>query len=237
MTEIDTAEFDSELNDSADGTVKAPPNAPPTTELSARDRRIVRTCLLMLAALTVGTWIGVATSPYLVNNYPLVLIGISPLSRHMILVAPLVGAPMVLLVGGLRSLAFTAVTYFLGRSIGEPGLVWLEQRSENAGRFVRWLERLFQRWSYLAVFIFPVGVMACVAGVARMRPVGFFAAATAGIAFRLSLYVWLADSIREPIMRLLEFIRLYQMPATGVLVVAIGAYQIYKRRRRGNLSA
>lgn len=191
----------------------------------------------MLAALTVGTWIGVATSPYLVNNYPLVLIGISPLSRHMILVAPLVGAPMVLLVGGLRSLAFTAVTYFLGRSIGEPGLVWLEQRSENAGRFVRWLERLFQRWSYLAVFIFPVGVMACVAGVARMRPVGFFAAATAGIAFRLSLYVWLADSIREPIMRFLEFIRIYQVPATVVLVIGIGIYQVYKRRRRGSQGA
>jgi membrane protein DedA with SNARE-associated domain len=187
----------------------------------------------MLAALTVGTWIGVATSPYLVNNHPLVLIGISPLSRHMILVAPLVGAPMVLLVGGLRSLAFTAVAYFLGRSIGEPGLVWLEQRSENAGRFVRWLKRFFQRWSYLAVFIFPLGVMACVAGVARMRPVGFFAAATAGIAFRLSFYVWLADSIREPIMRFLEFIRIYQVPATVALVIGIGTYQVYKRRRRG----
>ncbi len=191
----------------------------------------------MLATLTVGTWIGVATSPYLVNNHPLVLIGISPLSRHMILVAPLIGAPMLLLVGGLRSLAFTAVSYVLGRSIGEPGLVWLEQRSENAGRFVRWLERFFQRWSYVAVFIFPLGVMACVAGVARMRPVGFFAAATAGIMFRLSLYVWLADSIRGPIMRLLEFIRIYQVPATVVLVVGIGAYQVYKRRGRGSQRA
>ncbi len=191
----------------------------------------------MLATLTVGTWIGVATSPYLVNNHPLVLIGISPLGRHMILVAPLIGAPMVLLVGGLRSLAFTAVSYVLGRSIGEPGLVWLEQRSENAGRFVRWLERFFQRWSYLAVFVFPLGVMACVAGVARMRPFGFFVAATAGIAFRLSLYVWLADSIRGPIMRLLEFIRIYQVPATVVLVIGIGAYQVYKRRGRGSQRA
>ena len=151
----------------------------------------------------------------------------------MILVAPLVGTPMVLLVGGLRSLAFTAVSYFLGRSIGEPGLVWLEQRSENAGRFVRWLERFFQRWSYLAVFIFPLGVMACVAGVARMRPFGFFAA----IAFRLSLYVWLADSMRGPIMRLLEFIRIYQVPATVVLVIGIGTYQVYKRSGRGSQGA
>ncbi len=233
MTELDTAESDSELNDPGDRAV----TARPTAELSARDRGIVRACLYMLATLTVGTWIGVATSPYLVNNHPLVLIGISPLSRHMILVAPLVGAPMVLLVGGLRSLAFTAVSFFLGRSIGEPGLVWLEQRSKNAGLFVRWLERFFERWSYLAVFIFPLGVMACVAGVARMRPFGFFAAATAGIMFRLSLYVWLADSIRGPIMRLLEFIRIYQVPATVVLVIGIGTYQVYKRRGRGSGAA
>ena len=217
--------------------IEQQPRSSATAELNARDRKIVRACLLMLATLSVGTWVGVATSPFLVNNYPLVLIGISPLSRHMILVAPLVGAPMVLLVGGLRSLTFTAVSFFLGRSIGEPGLVWLEQRSENAGRFVRWLERFFQRWSYFAVFIFPLGVMACVAGVARMRPFGFFVAAAAGITFRLSLYVWLADSIRGPIMRLLEFIRVYQIPATVVLVIGIGSYQVYKRRGRGRRGA
>ncbi len=53
----------------------------------------------------------------------------------------------------------------------------------------------------------------------------------------LSLYVWLADSIRGPIMRLLEFIRVYQFPATVVLVVGIGTYQMYKRRRRGSQGA
>jgi membrane protein DedA with SNARE-associated domain len=229
LTELDTAKSDSELNDPIDRAAAAPSAA----DQNARDRKIVRVCLLMLGALTVGTWIGVATSPYLVNNYPLVLIGISPLSRHVILVAPLVGAPIVLLVCGLRTLTFTAVSYFLGRSIGEPGLVWLEQRSENAGRFVRWLERFFQRWSYLAVFVFPQGAMACVAGVARMRPFGFFVTATVGITFRLSLYVWLADSISGPIMRFLEFIRIYQFPATVVLVIGIGTYQVYKRRGRG----
>ena len=79
--------------------------------------------------------------------------------------------------------------------------------------------------------------MGCVAGVARMRPFGFFAAAIAGITFRLSLYVWLADSIRGPIMSLLEFIRVYQVPATVVLVIGVGTYQVYKRRGRGSLGA
>jgi membrane protein DedA with SNARE-associated domain len=231
--ERNTIDLDSEQGDPP-GEIAAPP---PAVALTAQDRRIVRVCLMVLATLTVGTWIGVASSPYLVNNHPLLLIGISPLSRHMILVAPLVGAPMVLLVGGSRSLAFTAVSYVLGISLGEAGLVWIEQRNEKSGRFVRWLQRFFQRWSYLAVFIFPLGVMACVAGVARMRPVGFFAAATAGIAFRLSIYVLIADSIRGPILGLLEVIRVYQFPATVVLVIAIGTYQLYKRRRRGGEGA
>jgi len=203
-----------------------------TAGLSDRERKIVRGCLFALGALSVGTWIGVASSPYLAVNYPLVLVAISPLGRHMVLVAPIVSTGWLLLVGGARSLTFTAFSYQLGRTLGEPGLLWLDQRAQKAARFVRWLERFFQRWSYAAVLIFPLGVMAGIAGVARMRPVGFFICATIGIALRLSLYIWLASSIREPIMALLEFIRAHQAPATAVCVVGVGSYQFIKWRRR-----
>lgn len=200
--------------------------------LNSEERRIVRGCLFALGALVVGTWIGIASSPYLVINYPLLLVGISPLSRHMILVAPVVGPWWLLLVGGARLLIFTALAYLLGRTLGEPGLSWLDQRADKTARFVRWLERFFQRWSYFAVFVFPLGAMACVAGVARMRPVGFFICAISGIAFRLSLFAWLASSIREPLMIVLEFIRTYQLPATGLCVVSVAAYQFFKWRRQ-----
>ena len=203
-----------------------------TAARSPRDRRIVRGCLVVLGALSVGTWIGVGSSPYLVNNYPLVLVGISPISRHIILVAPIVSLPMLFLVGGLRSLTFTTFSYFLGRSLGEPGLVWLEQKAERAGRFVRWLEGFFLRWSYLAVFVFPLGVMACIAGVARMRPGGFFLAATLGLALRMTLYILLADAIRGPIMILLDWLRTNQFAATVAVAGSIAGYQIYKYRRR-----
>jgi uncharacterized membrane protein YdjX (TVP38/TMEM64 family) len=143
---------------------------------------------------------------------------------------------MFLLVGGTRSLAFTGVSFFLGRALGEPGLVWLDARAGRFARFVRWLERFFQRWSYLAVFIFPLGAMAAVAGVARMAPTGFFITASIGIVFRMSLYAWLAESIRGPILALLEVIRTYQGPATGVLIVCVAAYQFSKWRRRESAS-
>jgi len=203
-----------------------------TAGLSSAERRIVRGCLFALGVLAVGTWIGVASSPYLATNYPLTLVGISPLGRHIVLVAPLVTPGWLLLIGGARSLIFTAFSYKLGRTLGEPGLVWLDQRTEKTARFVRWLERFFRRWSYFAVFVFPLGVMAGIAGVARMRPVGFFICATCGIAFRVSLYIWLASSIREPIMALLEFIRANQVPATAVCVLGVSSYQYIKWRRR-----
>lgn len=207
-------------------------DAAPTAGLSPRDRMIVRGCLAALGALSVGTWIGVGSSPYLVNNYPLLLVGISPISRHFILVASLVATPLLLLVGGLRSLAFTTFSYFLGRSLGEPGLVWLEQRSKRAGRFIRWLERFFLRWSYFAVFVFPLGAMAFVAGVARMRPLGFFAVAIPGIAFRLTLYVLLGESMREPILNFLAFLRTHQLPLTIACALSMAMYQLYKHKWR-----
>ena len=199
---------------------------------SATEQRIIRGCLIGLGILVVGTQIGVASSPYLVNNYPLVLIGISPLSRHIILVAPLVGVPLVFIVAGTRTLAFTALAYWLGRTLGETALTWIDQRSKGTSRFVRWLEQFFQRWSYLAVFFFPLGLMACIAGVSRMQPAGFFAAAIPGIAIRLGVYAWFGESLREPILTGLAYVRTYQIEATVLLVLGIGCYQLVKYRSR-----
>lgn len=187
----------------------------------------------MIGVLTVGAWTGLAFAPYLMSNYPLVLIGISPASRHMVFVAPIVGPWLVLLVGGGRTLLFTTTAYFLGRAIGEPGLLWLDQHSKNFSRFVRWLQRLFQRWSYFAIFIFPLGAMASIAGAARIPPVPFFICAIAGITFRLSVLVLLAESIREPLMVFIELVRTYQLPGTVICVVGVVGYQLWKRRGPG----
>ena len=213
---------------------------PPTDEAEAaaprspEEQRIIRGCLIALGILVVGTQIGIAFSPYLVNNYPLLLVGISPLSRHVVLVAPLVGFPLLLLVCGTRTLAFTALAFWLGRGLGDEALVWLDERSKGAARFVRMMERFFRRWSYVAVFLFPLGAMACIAGVAGMPPARFFAVAIPGIVFRLGVYSWFGESLREPILALLEIIRTYQVEATAVLVVSIATYQLFKYYSRRN---
>ena len=200
--------------------------------LGPEQRRVVRGCLIALGILVVGSQIGIAWSPYLLNNHPLWLVGISPLSRHIILVSPVVDSSMLIAVSGARTLAFTALAYWLGVTLGETALVWLEQRSAGATRIAKWMDGFFQRWSYFAVFLFPLGLMACIAGVSQMRAMGFFAAAIPGILFRLSVYVWFGESLREPILVLLEYIRSYQTELTLFLIASIAGYQLYKRRAK-----
>jgi membrane protein DedA with SNARE-associated domain len=218
---------------------EAPSHTPPSVSdeevgqglsLEPEERKRVRLCLLVIGILTTVSLIGTAFSPYLATHYPRLLISISPNSRHMVLVAPVVGLGALLTFGLVRRMLFTFVAYWLGRSIGEPGLVWLEQRAQKSARFVRWLERFFKDWSYLAVIAFPHGAMASIAGVAKMRPVGFFPCALLGITIRLVLLYMLASQIRGPIMMVLEFIRAYQLPVTAAAIVAVPAYQYWKRR-------
>jgi membrane protein DedA with SNARE-associated domain len=205
-----------------------------STELSLtpEQSRVVKVCLSMIGVLTVAAWTGLAFSPYLMSNYPLALIGMSPASRHMVLVAPIVGPWLVLTVGGARMLLFTAIAFFLGRSIGEPGLIWLDQNSVKISRFVRWLQGVFQRWSYVAIFIYPVGAMASIAGAARMSVAPFFLCAVAGILFRLTVLVLLANSIREPLLEFIDLVRAYQWPATAVCLAVVVVYQLWKRRAK-----
>lgn len=217
--------------------------APPSTPLSVpgeeadhgltlgpEERKRVRLCLIAIGILTTASLLGTAFSPYLAINYPRLLISISPNSRHLVLVAPVVGLGALLSFALVRRMLFTFVAYWLGRSLGEPGLVWLEQRAQKSARFVRWLERFFKDWSYLAVVAFPHGAMASIAGIAKMRPIGFFPCALVGITIRLVLLYMLASQIRGPIMMLLEFIRAYQLPVTGAVIGAVLAYQYWKRR-------
>ena len=207
-------------------------NPPAPLSLDSDDRRTVRLCLAVLGGLTVCMWTGIAMSPYLVSTNPLLLIAMAPVSRHVVLVVPVVGVLAMIVVAGVRHMMFTTFSFLLGRAIGESGIVWLEARAEKTGRFVRWMEVFFKRWGYLAVYVFPFGVMAAIAGMARMNPKGFFAVAIAGVLTRLGLLALVASSLREPILWLLEIVRQWQGPATIVCIVLVGGWQFRKWRKR-----
>lgn len=198
--------------------------------LSAEDRRIVRISLTVLAILSAGSMTGVAFSLYLVEEAPLLLIGISPLGRHFVLVAPQVDPIAFLLIGTVRRLAFYTACYFLGRSLGPIALVWLEARARWFARWVRWIESLFQK-SGIAVILTMAGpTTSTLAGIARMNLATFLSLATVSLIVKLAVLYEFADIFREPIEQLLGVIEQYRLPGTIVLISGIVVWQVFKRR-------
>ena len=135
-----------------------------SAHLSPEDRRIVRGCLIVLAVLGSGSLLGTASSLYLVNSLPLLLIALSPIGRNLILVAPTVNPVLFVTIATFRRTLFYLPCFYLGKTLGPAGLDWLERRAPGAERFVRWLERIFHRARHPAVFFLLGPAMSTIAG-------------------------------------------------------------------------
>jgi hypothetical protein len=204
-----------------------------SARLGPEQRRVVRRCLLALGVLGGASMIGVAFSLYLVNHYPLLLIALSPIGRHLVLVAPIVDPFAFVAVALARRMAFYLATFYLGRALGPAGIVWIEARAVHFGRFVRWIERLFSRASHVVVFAMASPTVAALAGISGMRTGVFLALATAGLIIRLVIVLGFAEWLREPIEWLLAWIDEYWIPGTVVLVAGVVLYQWRRRVARG----
>ena len=199
--------------------------------LDDRQRRIVRMCLLGMVVFGIGSTIGAMSVLYLSTHFPLLLIALSPTGRHLILVAPTVHPGAFLAVGTLRRLAFYVLCFVLGRTLGSRALAWLETRSRGAARFVEWLDRIFQRAKYPAVFLLPGPIMSTIAGNAKMSFGTWLPLIAGGVLVRMVAYIWFGEWLREPIERLLEWFDEYWVPGTIVLGVGTLFYQWLRRDR------
>ncbi len=199
--------------------------------LSAEERKVAGRWLSVLGVLATGSLIGVASSLYLAVHYPLLLIALSPLGRHLILVAPTVDPLAFIAVAVTRRVAFYIACFYLGRALGPAAIDWLESRAPRAGRFYRWLERIFKRASHLVVFLFTGPGISTIAGSSGMRAPVFLPLATLGLSLRMILVLVLAEWLRAPIEALLAFIDQYWIPGTILLVAAV---VVYRWRQRGS---
>lgn len=196
----------------------------------ADQQRIVRVCLLALAALGAGSMIGAMSVLYLANHSPLLLIALSPIGRHLLLVAPTVSPAPFVAIATLRRLAFYLPCFLLGRTLGQRALLWLEARYRGAARFIRWLDRIFQRAPRPAVFLLLGPVMSTIAGNARMPLATWIPLVAAGLVLRMVVIVWFGEWLREPIEIVLSWFDEYWIPGTIVLVAGTGLYQWRKRQ-------
>jgi len=173
--------------------------------------------------------LGVAFSPYLVNHFPLLLIAISPLGRHLLLVAPIVDPLAFLLVAVVRRMAFYVASFHLGRALGPSAVEWIESRSRHFGRFVRWIEQLFGLAPRVVVLLMAGPTVSILAGISGMRGVVFGALATLSISLRAVAILLFAEWLRVYIELVLAWIDEVWVPATVVMVASV---LVYRWRRR-----
>lgn len=203
----------------------------PRGRIGSRNRRIARWCIALIAVFSVASLIGTAASLSLANNYPLTLVALSPLSRHLLLVAPAVDPLSFLLVGTVRSVALFVTSYYLGRALGPAGIRWMQSRAPRAVGFVRWCENLFNKAPATAVVLLASPVLGIIAGIAGMKVVTFTSLSCVAMILRLVLVLELGDWLRGPIDSLRMLVGEYWLPGTIVIVALIGLNQWRKRRR------
>ncbi|NNL66322.1 MAG: hypothetical protein HKP30_08775 [Myxococcales bacterium] len=184
-----------------------------------------------LAVLAAGSLGGVAASLYLVNQAPLLLVLLSPIGRHVMLVAPLVDPWVLIPAVAARRMLFYLASFHLGRALGDPAIVWLEARAGAFGRFVRWVEGLFVRWGKGLVLVATSPTVSVLAGISGMRARTFAALAIPGLLVRLWVMVQFAELLRGPIEALLAWIDEHWLPGTVVLVTVIALHRWRLARR------
>lgn len=200
------------------------------------ERRYVPHLLGVLGVLLTADALGTAFSPMLAVRAPLLLIALSPLGRHLVLVAPETSfVPFTLIASARRLLAFGAI-YFLARAYGEDGFRWIEARYARLGRAARWFERAFQKAAPAVVLLLP-GIAAPVAGATRMPARTFFALATPAVVVWVGVAYAIGDALSEWTAPVLTFIREHIASTTAACVVAVLLYQWRRRTRARARSA
>jgi membrane protein DedA with SNARE-associated domain len=214
------------------GSLSAPdsslvPTAPP--DYSPTQLRNMRLWFGVLAVLGIAGWAGTLGVARLANDLPLLLIVLSPVNRHLVLVAPTVHPALFLGVAIARGLLSCLVGFQLGRLVGKPGLRWLDGNSPGMGRFVRWAERLFERSAPVAILVFPNLIVSLLAGISGMGSRPLLGLAFVGLTLRMLAILGFALWFREEIAWLLHAFDRYWIPITLALVALVVLYQLHRR--------
>ena len=193
--------------------------------LDPEQRRTTQRCLSLLGALATASLSGVAFSLYLVGHYPLLLIALSPLGRHLVLVVPSVSLLSLIVVAGIRRMVFYLTCFRLGQALGPAGIPWIEERAARFGRFVRLIEGWFSRAPHLVVLIMTGPTGSALAGVAGMRTGTYVPLAIISVVLRLLILFGFAEWIQVYLEIALVWINEYWLPGTVVLVMGVGLYR------------
>lgn len=201
------------------------------TTFEPEERRRITILAIPMVAFTISVYVGNALAPTLLKQAPLLLLFLSPKMRWLLLASPRIDTVWFFAVPLLRSTAVLTTYYTLGRWFGDRALRWLEARSGQASRPVLWIERKFHSARVPVTFLLPGPVPAMLAGADRMPAPLFFGTALGSIGLRLVAIRALAEALREPLLKILDWIGDYQWYLTLASIVGVVAWASWSNRK------
>lgn len=196
-------------------------------------RRVLVGALGVLFVL--GT-VGWALSPFLLVEAPLLLVALSPIARHVLMVAPMVDFLPLLAVVVVRRQLACIVAYFVGETYGEQALWFAERRRPRLSRWMRRVASWFDRASIPLLIVAP-NLTALLAGSSRMRFGLFLPASMLGQLWVAVATYYLGDSLRDYIAPAIAFVRDHTASLTLSTVLLVGVRQWLRHRKRLRLQS
>ena len=188
-----------------------------------------------LIAFVVAANLGNLFLSILVEDRPLLFIGLNAQNRNLALASGELSAWSFYLVGFLRLVGPDPLFFLLGRWYGDAAIRWMERTAPSYGGLLRQLETWFDKARFPVVAFAPNNPICLFAGAAGMSWGAFIAANTIGTIIRLALIRAFSSAFEGPLGSLKGFIGDYRWPilAFSALLVGLTMFSDRKGGREG----
>ena len=207
-------------------TAQAPPHPEPVPP------HLVRLTLLVAAIASGTNALGQAFSPYLLVRYPLLLVGISPEWRHIVMAVGQVDPVWLTVVAVARRVLSMISTWALGYVYGFSVVRWMERRYPRIGSKVRWVEAFYARVGPVVLLLFPGYTVSALAGAARTGWRLFVPATVLGQVLWVVVNVWIGEAVSRWTTPMLNWLEAHVIGATLVAMALVGTQQLISRLRK-----
>jgi hypothetical protein len=168
------------------------------------------------------------------DDHPAALLALSSRQRYLVLTAADDISPVAYaVIGGLRIAVAFVVCHLIGRAYREQALTWFTKYFGLTDEAIESYNRGFSAAEIgLIPFFAGSNIVAVLTGIHRTPPLRLAVLLTLGIAGRLALMWYLAQTFEDELLDVLGFLQRYQWWALGISLAAVIAIN-FRNFRRG----
>jgi membrane protein DedA with SNARE-associated domain len=184
------------------------------------DRRLIILSAIIAVLYGLGM-VGLALTPILTREQPILLLLLNPTTTILLLVSGRIGLPLLVALVTARRFLVHIVFYLLGWWYAEAAIAWMIGRGTDTDAIIGQAERIFRRIGWLAVLIWPGPFPSVLSGTSRMIWPLFVAIDLTGTVASILITRYAASLAANPLDIVLGFIDANAEVLTIICVVAV----------------